>query len=75
MKHIKLETMTYGWQELIKKVPELPPKGYSNVDEIAKKSGICVRYANETLHRLYKQGKIDRVLIKDKGKLKYYYKD
>ena len=75
MKHTKLEPMTYGWQELVKLVPSTPPEGYSNVDEIAKKVGASTRYINSALQKLYRDGKIDRVEIRNNGRLKYYYKD
>ena len=75
MKHTKLEPMTYGWQELIKVPATTPPKGYSNVEDIAKRVGTSTRYVNATLQKLYKEGKVDRVEIKHNGRLKYYYKD
>lgn len=75
MKHTKLKPMAYGWLELIKVYPKIPPKGYSNAEEVGKKLGVSTRYANATLQKLYKEGKVDRVEIKHNGRLKYFYKD
>jgi DNA-binding transcriptional ArsR family regulator len=75
MKHTSLGVMTVGWEELIPSVPTSPPEGYSSAKEIAKKINLAVSTTRTKLNKLYEDGKIDRVQVKQGRGLVYYYKD
>lgn len=64
-----------GWEEIIPEAITKPPAGYSNVFDIAQKTGLSTGRVMAILKEARRKGTIEAIQVLINGRKIWYYKD